>query len=123
MQNCQGKADCAFTTIVGQSLGPVKLFAHVVGHLLIEHGLQIGEGILHGMCPPFRKQRLTVKLKQVFLDEPSNNVGIVADMDSIAESAFKAIAIQQRQEELKILLLAVVRGCRHQQKVSGQSGE
>ncbi len=44
-------------------------------------------------------------------------------MDAIAEAALEAVAIQQRHEELEVLLLAVVRRGRHQEEVPGQGRE
>ena len=44
-------------------------------------------------------------------------------MHSVAEAALEAVAVEQRQEELKVRLLAVVRGGRHQQEVAREPGE
>ena len=44
-------------------------------------------------------------------------------MHTVAVPAFKAIAIEQRHEELKIRLLAVMRRSRHQQKMARERGQ
>ena len=44
-------------------------------------------------------------------------------MDSIAEASFKAVAVQERHEQLEVFLLAVVRRRRHEQEVAGKSRE
>ena len=44
-----------------------------------------------------------------------------AVMNAVAESAFKPVAVEQRHKELKVLLLAVMRGRSHQQKVARES--
>lgn len=44
-------------------------------------------------------------------------------MHAVAEAAFETVAVQQREEELEVLFLAVVRrGC-HQQQVPGQAAQ
>ena len=44
-------------------------------------------------------------------------------MDAVAEAALEAVAVEQRHEELEVLLLAVVRRRGHQQEVAGQGRE
>ena len=44
-------------------------------------------------------------------------------MDAVAELAVEAVGIEQRQEELEVLFLAVVRRRRHQQQVAGVRAE
>ena len=44
-------------------------------------------------------------------------------MDTVAEAALEAVPVEQGQEELEVLLLAVVRRRRHQQEVAGQARE
>ncbi len=44
-------------------------------------------------------------------------------MDAVAEAALEAVAVEQRHEELEVLLLAVVRRRRHQQEVPRQGRE
>ena len=46
-----------------------------------------------------------------------------ADMDAVAELALEAVAVEERHEELEVLLLAVVRRRRHQQEVARELGE
>ena len=42
---------------------------------------------------------------------------------AVAEAALEAVAVEQRHEELEVLLLAVVRRGRHQQEVAGERPE
>ena len=44
-------------------------------------------------------------------------------MDAVAEAALEAVPVEQGQEQLEVLLLAVVRRRRHQQEVAGQARE
>jgi hypothetical protein len=44
-------------------------------------------------------------------------------MHSVAKTPLKPIAIEQRQKQLEIFLLPVVRGCRHQEKMPCQARE
>ena len=41
-------------------------------------------------------------------------------MDAVAELALEAVGVEQRHEELEVLLLAVVRRRGHQQEVAGE---
>ncbi len=44
-------------------------------------------------------------------------------MDAVAESALEPVAVEQRHEKLEVLLLAVVRRRRHQQKMPSERAE
>lgn len=44
-------------------------------------------------------------------------------MHSVAEASLEAVAVEQREEEVEILLFAVVRGCGQQQEVARDLGE
>ena len=44
-------------------------------------------------------------------------------MDAVAELALETIAVEQSQEELKVLLLAVMRRGRHEEEVAGQAAQ
>ena len=44
-------------------------------------------------------------------------------MHAVAEAALEAVAVEQRHEELEVLLLAVVRRGGHQQEVAGEGRE
>ena len=44
-------------------------------------------------------------------------------MHAIAEAAFKAVAVEQRQKELKVFFLTVVWGGSHQQKMARDGRE
>ena len=59
----------------------------------------------------------------MFFDQPAHQVGGVDLVDAVAEPAFEAVPVQQRHEELKVGLLAVVRGGREQEEVPAEAGE
>ena len=44
-------------------------------------------------------------------------------MDTVTITAFETITVEQRHEELEIFLLAVMRGCGHQEEVPRQTRE
>ena len=106
---------------VDERLGPVELLAHVVGHGRVEAGFRLGERVRHRVGDALRKQRLAVELQQPLLDHSPHQVRHVGRVHTVAGAALEAVAVEQREEELEVLLLAVVRGRRHQQQVAGET--
>ena len=123
MEDGQREADGAGALVVLERLGTVELLAHIVGDRLVEVGLGLRELVRHGVGDALREQRRAVELEQALLDHPAHEVGDIGDMDAVAKATLEAVAVEQRHEELKVLLLAVVRRCRHQQKMPRQRGE
>ena len=121
LQDRQRETDRARPLGVGKRLGAVELLAHVVGDGCIEVGFLVGEPVRHGVGDPLRKQRLAVELEQPLLDHAPHQVRDVGRVDAVAEAALEAVAVEQGEEELEVLLLAVVRRRRHQQEMAGQA--
>ena len=69
------------------------------------------------------KQRRAVELQQIFLHHAAHQVRDVGRVHAVAEVALETVAIEQRHEELEVLLLAVVRRRRHQQEVAREVRE
>ena len=66
---------------------------------------------------------MAVKLAQVLLDHAAHQVRDLHLVHTIAETTLEAVAVEQREEQLKILLLAVMGRGGHEQKVPRQEGE
>jgi hypothetical protein len=58
-----------------------------------------------------------------FLDHAAHQVRGIDLVHAVAELAVEAVGIEQREEKLEILFLAVVRRCRHQQQVADMRAE
>jgi len=86
-------------------------------------GLGLRELVGDGVGNPLREERRAVELEQALLHHAAHQVRDVRHVNSVAEAALEPVAVEQRHEELEIRLLAVMRGCRHQQKMSGQRRE
>ena len=67
------------------------------------------------------KSGVPSNLSRCFLHHPAHQVGNVDLVHAITKAALETVAIEQRHEELKILLLAVMRGCGHQKEVPRQT--
>ena len=74
------------------------------------------------MGDAFREQRRPVKLEQLLLHHTAHQVCYVHHVNAVAETSLEAVTVQQRHEQLKILLLAVVRSRSHQQKMARYAG-
>ena len=84
-------------------------------------GFRIGQLVGNGIGDAFGEQGPAVELEQVLLHHAPHQVGDVDLVDAVAEAALKAVAVEQGEEELEVLFLAVVRGRRHQQEVARQT--
>ncbi len=69
------------------------------------------------------KSGRAVELEQVLLHHAAHQVGHVDLVHAVAELALEAVAVEQRQEELEVLFLAVVRRRGHQQEVAREARE
>jgi hypothetical protein len=56
------------------------------------------------------------------IDQSAHQVGNISDMNAVAELALEVVAVQESQKELGVLLLPVVGGGGHEQKVTGYLG-
>ena len=75
LQDGQGEADRALAAFVLQGFGPVELLADVVGDVLVERGLGVGERVVDGVGPALGEQRRAVELEQLLLDQAAHQVG------------------------------------------------
>ena len=90
---------------------------HVLRDGLVERGLDVGELVVDGVGPALREERRAVELDQLLLHHAAHEVGGIDLVNAVAELAVEAVGVEQRQEELEVLLLAVVRRGGHQQQV------
>ena len=123
LQNGQRETDGAGPLVVVQGFGAVELLSHIVRDGFVETRLGGREPVRHRVGDALREQRAAVEPQQVLLDHAAHQVGHIHLVDAVAEAALETIAIQQCQEQLKVLLLAVVRRSGHQQEVTGDAGE
>ncbi len=123
LQDGQCEANRAGPLIVFQCLGAVEFLAHIVGDHLVEMRLGVGKFVGHRVGDALREKRRAVELEQVLLHHPTHQVGDVGRVDAVAEAALETVAIEQRHEELEVLLLAVVRRRRHQQEMPRERRE
>ena len=91
---------------------------HVVGDGLVERGFDVGELVVDRVGPALGEERRAVELDQLLLHHAAHEVGGIDLVDAVAELAVEAVGVEQRQEELEVLFLAVVRRGRHQQQVA-----
>ena len=112
LEHRQRETDGARPSRVGQRVRPVELAPHVAGDRFVEAGLLAGQPVGDGVGDALREQRPAVEPQQPFLDHAPHQVRDVGGVDAAAEAALEAVAVEQGQEELEVLLLAVVRGRR-----------
>ena len=123
LQDGESEADGARPPVFVERLGPVELAPHVLGDRPVEAGLGLGELVGDRVGDALREQGPAVELEQVLLHHAPHQVGDVRLVGAVAEAALEAVAVEQGEEELEVLLLAVVRRGRHQQEVAGQAGQ
>ena len=121
LEDRQREADGAGTPVVLERLRAVELLAHVVGDGRVQAGLRVREQVRDGVRDALRKKRLAVELEQVLLHHAPHEVGDVGDMHAVAKTPLEAVAVDERHEELEVLLLPVVRGRGHQEEVAGET--
>ena len=66
LQLCQGKADVVLALTI-ETIRQVHLVAHVLGHIVVERSLQVGQRVICRIGAPLGEQLGAVKLKQFFL--------------------------------------------------------
>ena len=126
LQDLKREPDVLTTLVIalrGEPLGPVHFLANVRGDLGVERGLSCRKFVFDGIGPTLGEQRLAVELEQLLLGEPAQQVRDVRLVHAVPEAALEAIRVEQRHEELEVLLFAVVRCGRRQQKVSATATE
>ena len=123
LQDRQGEADRAGALVVLEGVGTIELLAHVLGDLSVEVRLGIGELVGHRVGDALGKEGPTVELEEVLLDHSAHQVGDLDLVHAVAEAPLEAVTVEERQEELEVLLLAVVGRRGHQQEVPGEARE
>ena len=94
---------------------------HVMGDGLVKRGLDVGELVIDGVGAALGEKRGAVELDQLLFDHAAHEVGRVDLVRAIfvTVAPVEAVGVEEREEELKVLVFAVVRRGRHQKQVSG----
>ena len=122
LEGGEGEADRPFARAV-ELVGLAHFRLDVFRDGLVQRGLDVGERVVDGVGLALREQRRAVELDQLLLHHPAHQVGGIDLVDAVAELAVEAVGVEQREEELEVLLLAVVRRGGHQQQVPGVLAE
>ena len=118
LQRGQGETDRPLAR-AGELVRLAHFRLHVVGHRFVERGFEVGQRVVDRVRPAFGKERRAVEPHHLLFHHAAHQVRCIYLVDAIAELAVEAIGVQQRQEELEVLFLAVVRRGRHQQQMPG----
>src|SRR5262249_14898767 len=121
LENSERESDRPRSFIVSELFGAVKLLTYVISDFAVELRLGIGKPVRHGVGSALREKRLAVELEQVFLHHPAHQVRDFHLVNAVTEAPLETVAIEQRQKQLEILLLAVVRSSGHQEKMPCQA--
>ena len=118
LQLGQRETDRVFLLAV-QLVGAVHLFSNVAGHLLVQGGFHGRQPIVGSVRSSFRKKPGPVELQQVFFYHAPHQIRNVHLVRALTEFSAETVAVQKRQPDLKVLLLAVVGRGGHEQKMPG----
>src|SRR5690606_16966036 len=91
-----------------EALGPVHPSPDVFGDGVIEALLHRGQLVLDGDGTPLREESPTIEGQQALLDIAAHQVGRFGNLVSDPGTGGETIRIEERQEELEVLVLAVV---------------
>ena len=121
LQNGEGETHVHPAPLVGRGepLGAVHLLPHVAGDRFVEGGLRFAQLVLGGVGASFREERRPVEAAEFLLGQAAEHVARILRVRAGTEPALEAVRVEEGEEELEVLLLAVVRGRRHQQEVAG----
>ena len=75
------------------------------------------------MRAALREELAPVEGVEILLDEPAHQVGGVGGVDSLAVAALEAVAVEERHEELEVVLVPVVGRGGHEEEVSASFAE
>ncbi len=106
-----------------QGVRAIELLLHILSNRVVQRGLGLRESVGDGVGPAHREERCAVELQQLLLDHASHQVGGVGTVNAGTETALEPVAVEQRHEELEVVLLAVVGRRRHEQKVAGEAAK
>ena len=116
LESGEREADGAFARAV-KLVGLAHFRLHILSDGFVEGGLDVGELVVDRVGPALGKERCAVELHHLLFHHAAHEVGAIDLVDAVAELAVEAVGIEQRQEKLEVLFLAVVRRGGHQQQV------
>ena len=120
LQDREGEADgeaALLITGVAQPVGEVHLVADVLGDGVVEDLLVLGQLVGDGVGAALGEQRLALERLEVLLDHPAHQPVGVHGVHRVAIPALEPVGVEQRHEQLEVLLAARVRGRGHQQEM------
>ena len=106
-----------------QPVGAIELPPDVVGDRVVQRRLGRRELVGDRVRPSHREERGAVELEELLLHHPPHQVGGVGAVDRGPEATFEPVPVEQRHEELEVVLLAVVGRRRHEQEVPREATE
>jgi len=126
LQHGQREADAVAAPAIGlhDPVRSVHAIAHVFRDRLVQRLLPLGKLVRDGLRATFREQRLAVEGEQVLLDHAaheSRSVGAAVPFRLVTSR--ETVRVEQRHEQLEVVLLAGMRGRCHQQVVLGRPRE
>ncbi|MCY1454494.1 hypothetical protein D9M71_715640 [compost metagenome] len=113
LQLGKSEADVAFSLAI-KALSQIHLIANVLGYMMIELCFKIRELIIGCVGTALGKQLSAIEFEQLFLDHTTHQVGDIDLVCTLAEFAIEAVPIKQRQPNLEVFFLTIVRSGRHQ---------
>ena len=95
--------------IAFQPFGAIKAVDNVGGDASIEFRFERRQSVIDGIRNALRENRFAVESQQILFDEPPHDVRYV-DGQIGSVRAFETVGVDERHEQSKIIILAVVRG-------------
>ncbi len=123
MQDREGESHGSRPLAVFERRGPVEFFPDVLGDVPVQPGLVVRQPVRDGVGDPLGEERRSVHFEDALLDHPAHEVRDVDLVGAVPETPLETVAVEQREEELEVFLLAVVRRRGHEQEVPRDSGE
>ena len=104
-----------------EPVGAVHLLADVLGDRLVQVLLGLGQLVGDGVGAALGEQRLALEGQRSSLTMRRISPSVFTVCTAVAVPALEPVGVEQRQEQLEVLLPARVRGRGHQQEVPGVS--
>ena len=117
LEGSERKADRAFALAI-KLVGLAHFRFHVLRDRFVERGFEVGELVVDCVGASLREKWRAVELDQLLLHHAANEVGAIHLVNAVAELPVEAVGVEEREEQLEVLLLAVVRRGRHQQEMA-----
>ena len=102
---------------LSEAFRATHLGADVPGDQLVQFTLRAAEFVLDRVSATLGKQRLALEGEELLLHHAPHQAPGVSAVHTGAELALEPVAVQQRHEQLEVLLLARVRGRGHKEEV------